>query len=134
MRILFLFILFISFCADLLKAQEVIITEEPSISALMEKFIEWNKEKDFVDGWRIQIINTDDRRLMEKTIVSFKNRYPYLGNVNWEQVSPYYKVKVGSFGSKIKAQAFLAEVRQYFPSAITVWEKIKEKELLEKAN
>lgn len=128
----FFFLLFIATYS--IKAQEVIITEEPSISALMEKFIEWNAEKDYVDGWRIQIINTDDRRLMEKTIASFKNRYPYIGNVNWEQVSPYYKVKVGGFGSKIKAQAFLAEVRQYFPSAITVWEKIKEKELLEKAN
>jgi hypothetical protein len=128
----FFFLLFIAKYS--IKAQEVIITEEPSISALMEKFIEWNAEKDYVDGWRIQIINTDDRRLMEKTIASFKNRYPYIGNVNWEQVSPYYKVKVGGFGSKIKAQAFLAEVRQYFPSAITVWEKIKEKELLEKAN
>lgn len=115
------------------KAQEVIITEEPSISALMEKFINWNAEKDFVDGWRVQIINTDDRRLMEKTIASFKNRYPYIGNVTWEQVSPYYKVKVGRFGSKIKAQAFLADVRQYFPSSITVWEKIKESELLEKS-
>ncbi len=129
----FFFLLFI-ISSYTIKAQEVVITEEPSISALMEKFIEWNAEKDYVDGWRIQIINTDDRRLMEKTIASFKNRYPYIGNVNWEQVSPYYKVKVGGFGSKIKAQAFLAEVRQYFPSAITVWEKIKEKELLEKAN
>lgn len=129
----FFFLLFIV-SSYTIKAQEVVITEEPSISALMEKFIEWNAEKDYVDGWRIQIINTDDRRLMEKTIASFKNRYPYIGNVNWEQVSPYYKVKVGGFGSKIKAQAFLAEVRQYFPSAITVWEKIKEKELLEKAN
>lgn len=129
----FFFLLFI-ISSYTIKAQEVVITEEPSISALMEKFIEWNAEKDYVDGWRIQIINTDDRRLMEKTIASFKNRYPYIGNINWEQVSPYYKVKVGGFGSKIKAQAFLAEVRQYFPSAITVWEKIKEKELLEKAN
>lgn len=134
MRIISLFFICFFLSATLIKAQEVIITEEPSISALMEKFIEWNAEKDYIDGWRIQIINTDDRRLMEKTIASFKNRYPYIGNVNWEQVSPYYKVKVGSFGSKIKAQAFLSEVRQYFPSAITVWEKIKEKELLEKDN
>ena len=112
-------------------AQQVIITEEPSVSALMEKFIEWNAEKDYVDGWRIQIINTDDRRIMERTIALFKSRYPNISNVHWEQVSPYYKVKVGGFGSKIKAQAFLAEVRQNFPSAITVWEKIKESELLE---
>jgi hypothetical protein len=127
-----LFAFFIIMSGFNINAQQVIITEEPSISALMEKFISWNAEKDYVNGWRIQIINTDDRRLMEKTIAAFKNRYPYIGNVHWEQVSPYYKVKVGGFGSKIKAQAFLAEVRQYFPSSITVWEKIKESELLEK--
>jgi hypothetical protein len=127
-----LFVFFLLVMALRTNAQQVIITEEPSISALMEKFINWNAEKDYVSGWRIQIINTDDRRLMEKNIAAFKNRYPYIGNVHWEQVSPYYKVKVGGFGSKIKAQAFLAEVRQYFPSSITVWEKIKESELLEK--
>lgn len=127
-----LFVFFLLLMALRANAQQVIINEEPSISALMEKFINWNAEKDYVSGWRIQIINTDDRRLMEKTIAAFKSRYPYIGNLHWEQVSPYYKVKVGGFGSKIKAQAFLAEVRQYFPSSITVWEKIKESELLEK--
>ena len=115
-------------------SQEVILNEEPSISALMEKFIDWNAEKDYINGWRIQVINTDDRLQMERTLSSFKSRFPWVSHVTWEQVSPYYKVKAGSFSSKIKAQALLTEIREYFPSAITVYEKIKESEILEKTN
>ena len=115
-----------------LNGQVVILNEEPSITALMEKFIDWNAEKDWVDGWRIQIINTDDRRTMERTLASFKSRYPNIRNVHWEQVSPYYRIKVGAFRSKLKAQALLNDVRSHYPSAIIVWEKIKKSELITK--
>lgn len=128
--LLLLVLLFAFFC---LKGQEVIINEEPSITALMEKFIDWNAKKDWENGLRIQIIDTDDRRVMEKTLASFRNRYPQIRNVYWEQISPYYRVKVGAFSSKLKAQAFLTEVRTHYPSAIIVWEKIKKSELITKS-
>jgi len=113
------------------QAQNIYVNEEPQISALMQKFLQWNKEKDYVNGWRIQIINTDDRRKMEKAIERFRRYFPQIRNVSWEQVVPYYKVKVSGFKSGLKAQAFLDEVKEYFPSAITVWEKIKESEFIE---
>lgn len=131
MRIILVIISIFIFQSGLL-SQEVIITEDPAISAMMENYINWNKERDYVQGWRIQVINTDDRRLMESTLASFKAKFPEIGYVSWEQVSPYYKVKVGAYYSKIKAQAVLARVREFFPSAITVWEKIKESELIGK--
>lgn len=114
-----------------LKAQNIYVNEEPSITSLMNKYIEWNAEKDYIDGWRIQIINTDDRRKMERAMSKFRGKFPHIQNVSWEQVSPYYRVKVSGFSSKLKAQAFLDEVKNYFPSAITVWEKIKESEFIE---
>ena len=112
-------------------AQNIYVNEEPQVTSLMNKFMEWNKEKDYVNGWRIQIINTDDRRKMENAIARFRRYFPYINNVSWEQVVPYYKVKVSGFKSGLKAQAFLDEVKEYFPSAITVWEKIKESEFIE---
>ncbi len=117
-----------------LKAQSIYVNEEPAIKKLYSNFIRWNKEKEFVNGWRIQIINTDDRRKMEKAISRFRYHFPYINNVSWEQVSPYYRVKVGGFDSKLKAQAFLDEVKEFFPSAITVWEKIDESEFIEKTD
>lgn len=125
-------LLILTFASAFLNGQEITRNEEPSITALMEKFIAWNTEKDWINGWRIQIISTDDRRLMEKTLSSFKNRYPNISSVHWEQLSPYYRIKVGAFSSKLKAQAFLAEVRSHYPSAIIVWEQIKKTELVTK--
>jgi len=114
-----------------IKAQDIFVNEEPAVTDLVKKFINWNNENNYVNGWRIQIINTDDRRKMERAMSKFKSKFPYINNIAWEQVSPYYRVKVGGFNSKLKAQAFLAEVKEYFPSAITVWEKIRESEFLE---
>ncbi|HEB62728.1 MAG TPA: SPOR domain-containing protein [Bacteroidetes bacterium] len=114
-----------------LKAQNIYVNEEPAIKKLYNNFISWNKEKKYVNGWRIQIINTDDRRKMEKAISSFRYHFPNIRNVSWEQVSPYYRVKVSGFDSKLKAQAFLDQVKEFFPSAITVWEKIDESEFIE---
>ena len=128
MPILFLFILL----SLGLNAQNIYVNEEPAITELTNKFIKWNKEKDYINGWRIQIINTDDRRKMERAIIKFRGKFPHIRNVSWEQVSPYYRVKVSGFNSKLKAQAFLDEVKEYFPSAITVWEKIKESEFIER--
>ncbi len=119
------------FVASNMSGQNVFVNEEPAVSKLYTNFLEWNKEKKYVDGWRIQIINTDDRRKMERAISSFKYHFPYISNVTWEQISPYYRVKVSGFNSKLKAQAFLDEVKEFFPSAITVWERIDESEFLE---
>lgn len=115
-------------------SQESFVNEDPAITNLVNDFIKWNTEKDYINGWRIQIINTDDRRKMERAMSRFRGRFPYVNNVSWEQVTPYYRVKVGGFNSKLKAQAFLDEVKQYFPSAIAVWEKIKESEFIERVD
>lgn len=130
LNLLLIAILFISFSS--IQAQDTFVNEEPSITNLVNKFIKWNEEKNYVNGWRIQIINTDDRRKMERAMSRFRGKFPYMNNISWEQVSPYYRVKVGGFNSKLKAQAFLDEVKEYFPSAITVWEKIKESEFIER--
>ena len=131
MRFVFLFLSMFFLLTTGAKAQDIYVNEEPSVTNLVKKFIEWNEEKNYVNGWRIQIINTDDRRKMERAMNKFRSKFPYISNVVWEQVSPYYRVKVGGFNSKLKAQAFLDEVKEYFPSAITVWEKIRESKFIE---
>ncbi|HAQ39013.1 MAG TPA: hypothetical protein DCX89_02460 [Saprospirales bacterium] len=106
------------------------IYEEPEITTLMNKYKTWNELEEMVPAWRIQIINTDDRRKMESEMRRFKSIYSNIKQVNWKQVSPYYKVTVGSFESKLHGLAFLDEVKIHFPSAILINEKISKKELL----
>lgn len=115
----------------LTRAQGVInVYEEPEVTTMMNKYKTWNSLEEMVVAWRIQIINTDDRRKMESDMRRFKSIYPDIQQVNWKQMSPYYKVTVGSFESKLTALAFLGEVKAHFPSAILVNEKIAKKELL----
>lgn len=106
------------------------IYEEPEITTLMNKYKTWNELEEMVPAWRIQIINTDDRRKMESEMRRFKSIYPNVKQVNWKQVSPYYKVTVGSYESKLHGLAFLDEVKIHFASAILINEKISKKELL----
>ena len=114
-----------------LSAQYINIQEDPSISELMAKYMEWEKEQTRVNGWRIQIINTDDRRKMEKALSDFRFNYPDIKYTTWKQVSPYYKVIVGAFDSKLDALAVLQDIKSDFPSAIPIIDKIEETELLE---
>lgn len=127
---IFLFLFFSGIFLPVLSSQQIIINEDPAIRDLMDKYSQWNQEEDQVQGWRIQIINTDDRRKMEKAMNEFRTLFPDVDYSRWKQVSPYYKVIIGAYESKLDALAFLQEVKEHFPSAIPVIEKISKKELL----
>jgi hypothetical protein len=129
-RFSLVFILFLVSCS-VASAQYIRINEDPSVRELMEKYIRWEKEESQVSGWRIQIINTDDRRKMEKALYEFKTEFPEVSYVNWKQVSPYYKVIIGAYETKLDVLAFLQDIKVLFPSAIPVIEKIDEKELFD---
>ena len=126
-----LFLIVFSCGTGVVKSQHITINEDPAIAELMDKYIQWNKENQKVQGWRIQIINTDDRRKMEKELNRFRTIFPNIEYVKWRQVSPYYKVIIGAYESKLDVLAFLQDVKEHFPSAIAIIEKINKKELLE---
>mgnify|MGYP001071925886 CR=1 FL=1 len=111
-------------------AQNININEDPVIRDLMDKYEQWNREESTIQGWRIQVINTDDRRKMEITLSDFRQLYPDIKYVKWRQLSPYYKVIIGAFESKLDVLAYLQVLKEDFPSAIPVIEKIDKKELL----
>ncbi len=108
---------------------QVSITEEASISRLMNSYISQSRSSDFVQGWRIQLITTNDRRKMEAARVKCENLYPYL-TAQWKHVSPYYQVQIGAYRTKLELQSFLITLKKDFPNAIPVMDKIRETELL----
>lgn len=110
-------------------AQSVVVNESPAVTELMEKYKSQSGEQNSISGWRIQIITTDDRRKMETARAKFETMYPGL-YLKWEHVVPYYKIKVGAYKEKIDLQGFLQELRQDFPAAIPIPEKIKKTELV----
>lgn len=110
-------------------AQNSAIHETAEIKNMMEHFIRVNKEQKEVEGWRIQLLTTTDRRQMDQVMYKFKSMYPE-EPISWKHISPYYHIKVGAYQSKLDLQGFLLELKKDFPSTIAVREKIEKTDLL----
>lgn len=108
---------------------QVNITEEPNISRLMNSYISQSRSSEYIQGWRIQLITTNDRRKMESAKTKCEELYPTL-DVQWKHVSPYYQVQIGAYRTKLELQSFLFDLKEDFPNAIPVVDKIRETELL----
>lgn len=105
------------------------IIEEPAITSLMDRWKAYNLEHPEVQGWRIQILASVDRRQMETARRTFENRYPEYP-VIFVHNEPYFHLKVGAFLSMQKAQAFLKKMQHDYPQAIPVNDILKTEELL----
>jgi hypothetical protein len=88
-------------------AQEVQINEEPGISDLFSSWVENNRAKPRISGWRVQIMSTTDRTQVESGRERFRQEYPEVPAA-WLLEKPYYKLRVGAFRTKQEAMAFIA--------------------------
>jgi hypothetical protein len=94
--------LILSGCLGLGQAQNIIVEADEPIGQMMDRYTELNKARNFVQGWRVQILATPDRQRLETVKQSFKYRYPNIP-VDWEHAKPYYKLRAGAFESKLEA-------------------------------
>lgn len=97
-------------------AQSVEINEDPIITNMMERWIELNKARNNIDGWRIQILATTDRQRMERARQNFQYQYPNI-SVDWVHSKPYYKLRAGAFATRLDAVRLLNILKQDYPSA-----------------
>jgi len=116
------------FCVDSI-AQGIQITEHGNIRTVMDQYINQNRSNATVEGWRIQIISTDDRRKMESYKEKFESVYPGM-YLEWEHRNPWYLVKVGAFKTKLELQAFIQELKDEFPQAIPIKDQVSKAELI----
>jgi len=109
---LFVFFTAISFSS----AQSVIVNEDNVITRMMFRMTQLNQTKGTVEGWRIQILATTDRRKLEDEKRKFQSQYPQYG-VDWTHEKPYYKLKAGAFSTKLEAARLLHILKKDYPSA-----------------
>ncbi|MEZ4935518.1 MAG: SPOR domain-containing protein [Saprospiraceae bacterium] len=122
--------LFLATSIVALQAQSISETVEPKVSQLMQRFIDQNKSKTTVQGWRIQLLATTDRQNMESSLSRFENLYPSIP-VDWLHAKPYYKVRAGAFATKREALRTLYILREDYPGAYPVQDnEIRPEELL----
>ncbi|MEM1323076.1 MAG: SPOR domain-containing protein [Bacteroidota bacterium] len=100
-----------------LQAQSgITVEEESTITSMMNKMVEINRYKETIEGWRIQILATTDRRKMEDARQKFQSRYPNI-SIDWTHTKPYYKLRAGAFTSKLEATRLLYQLKRDYPSA-----------------
>lgn len=107
---------------------QVSINEDIQVSRIMSLYSIKAQENAYVDGWRIQVINTDDRRKMESARSKFGATHPNL-KMTWKHVQPYYQVRAGAFKTRLELEPLLKSLKEEFPKAIPVRDKLKKTEL-----
>ncbi|MBV6652159.1 MAG: SPOR domain-containing protein [Mameliella sp.] len=111
-------------------AQNIIVEADEPIAQMMDRYVELNKSRTFVQGWRVQILATPDRQRLETVKQSFKYRYPNIP-VDWEHVKPYYKLRAGAFESKLEAMRLKYILQQDYSGIYLVKDdKISPSELI----
>jgi len=109
---------------------QVQLSEPPEINRMLLRYSEINKSITRISGWRVLIMGTQDRVLMEETRQQFQFRYPNIA-ADWVQDKPYYNLRAGAFESKLEAQRLLNIIRRDYPNAtLTRDANIKPEELI----
>ena len=105
---------------------DILVFQDMRINDLIYNHVEQNKRKEGVPGFRIRIfsdlgnlarVNSQDAK------AKFFGLFPEIP-IHREYVSPYYRVVVGDYRTKIDALKDFKRVKRYFPSAFIVPDKI----------
>jgi len=97
-------------------AQNITVTEASDVQILMDRYTADNRMNEYVDGWRIQVLSSTDRRKIEEMKTSFTQKFPNISIIS-QHTPPYYKIKIGAFATKLDAMGLLYKIKQEVPGA-----------------
>jgi hypothetical protein len=80
-------------------------------------------------GFRVQLLFTNDRRMMETEKRRFEAKYDGSKTV-WSFNDPYFQLRTGAFTTRIAAEQMLATLKREYPSSFVVEDEIQVAELL----
>ena len=108
--------------------QPQILTTEPlyvnnKIDAILERKAEKNRAIKYANGFRIQLYVGRERKIVDDAKVYIYQTYPNI-NPYLTYSLPIYKLIVGDFLTKTDAERFLNQVKDSYPDAMIVAEKI----------
>lgn len=102
------------------------IYQDEKIGELAEKYVEYNRKREFNEGYRIQVTYTNVRDEVYQSKGAMYKQFPELASyVEYEQ--PYYKLRIGDFKTRLEATYYLQQVITLYPGAFIVKDKIKAK-------
>lgn len=100
----------------------IVIHKDPRIDLLVKKQVQINEEttrdaRRNVPGFRIQVINTNDRNAAITAKTKVYQLYPELKSYLIYQ-SPYFRLRVGNFKDKDEADDYLKALSKQFPGNV----------------
>lgn len=109
--------------------RNLIITPDAEVSRVLDIFSEVNELEEEVEGWRVQILATTDRRRLETTERDFRAKYPSI-SVDWVHNSPYYKLRAGAFFTRQEAERLRQRLSREYEGVYLVKAEVEETDLL----
>lgn len=102
----------------------IIVHKDPRIDLLVKKQIEINEittrnARRFVPGFRILVVNTNDRNKALSAKSKLYQSIPGL-NVYLMYQAPFYKLKAGNFKDRKDADDYLPTIQRLFTSGVYV--------------
>lgn len=110
-------------------AQNISFQESTEVQRVMDQYAAHNRLKEFIPGYRIQLLSTTDRRKMEKIKMDFQNNFPYM-TTDFQHTPPYYKLRTGAFANKVDAMRILHMIKEKIPGAYMTKADIRPMELI----
>jgi len=103
------------------------VNRDPHIDQLIEKHRQYNLSNPGVDGFRVQIFfdsGNNSKKAAQTAREKFMEVYPeVIAYLTFN--SPYYRVRVGDFRTKLEAEGFLFQLTTAYPNAFTVPDRIQ---------
>jgi uncharacterized protein Veg len=94
------------------------------LDPILDTIASQNKNIKFANGFRIQIYVGNDRKSADDakvyTYQTYPEIFPYL---TFQQ--PVYKVKVGDFLNRMDAERYFASIKETYPSALILPDKVE---------
>ena len=113
-----LFIMFLSSWNLWSQDSKVTVTEDPKFENLLKEKRRINSSITVNDRYKIQIFNGDSET-SKKTLNDFKKQYKnFDGTIIFN--TPFYKVWVGNFKTRIEAERNLTEIKKSYPNALLI--------------
>jgi len=102
----------------------VVVHKDPRIDMLVKKQIEYNElttrdARRFVQGYRILVMNTNDRSKVNEAKTKIYQQFPELkAYLLWQ--APFFKLKVGNFKDRKEAEEYLTEIQRIFNNSVYI--------------
>ncbi|HWA34650.1 MAG TPA: SPOR domain-containing protein [Cyclobacteriaceae bacterium] len=107
------------------KKGDVVATKNVNsrVDAVLDSINRFNASRKFIEGYTIQIYSGQNR---EEAMNTKKRMVTEVGDINGELEynQPKFRVRAGSYFSRLEAQKDLLRLKRAFPNAILVPEKI----------